>query len=128
MRNKILLVDDEEDLAETQKMFLEEAGYKVDIAKDGLEAMEKIYENQYDLILLDIAIPEINGYQVLRMIKNEPLYKDVPVVMVTAKTLKADKFRSIETGADEYLTKPYSPDELISIVRSFTNERRNREA
>lgn len=122
--NKILLVEDEEDLAETQKIFLEDVGYKVDIAKDGLEAMEKVYETKYNLVLLDVTIPEINGYQVLRMIKNEPLYKDIPVVMVTARTLKADKFRGIETGADEYLTKPYSPNELISIVRSFLEDKR----
>lgn len=116
---KILLVDDEEDLVETEKVFLEELGYGVDIAKDGLEAMEKIYKTRYDLVLLDITIPEMDGYQVLRMIKNDSLYKDVPVVLVTAKTLKTDKFRAIETGADGYLTKPYSPQELISMVRSF---------
>lgn len=116
---KVLLVDDEEDLLETQRMFLEEKGYEVDIAKDGIEAMERVYEKKYDIILLDITIPEMDGYQVLRMIKNEPLYKDVPVIMVTAKTLKADKFRGFETGADGYLTKPYSPEELISMVNSF---------
>ncbi|MEW6103491.1 MAG: response regulator [bacterium] len=115
----ILLVDDEEDLVETGKMFLEDAGYEVDTAKDGLEAMEKVYEKKYGLILLDITIPEMDGYQVCRMLKNDPSYKDIPVVMLTAKTLKADKFRGMETGADEYLTKPYTPDELISAVRSF---------
>ncbi|MEW6679676.1 MAG: response regulator [bacterium] len=115
----ILLVEDEEDLVETGKTFLIDAGYEVDTAYDGLEAMEKIYEKRYDLILLDITIPEMDGYQVLRMLKNDPSYKDTPVVLVTAKTLKADKFRGMETGADEYLTKPYNPSELLSMVKSF---------
>ncbi|MEW6481892.1 MAG: response regulator [bacterium] len=115
----ILLVEDEEDLVETERIFLSEAGYEVDVAYDGLEAMEKVYEKRYDLILLDITIPEMNGYQVCRMLKNDPSYKDIPVVMLTAKTLKADKFRGKETGSDEYLTKPYTPDELLSAVKSF---------
>lgn len=119
---KVLFVDDEEDLLETGKMFLEEVGYEVDTAKDGLEAMEKVYENRYDLILLDITIPEMDGYQVLRMIKNEPSYKDVPVILVTAKTFKADKFRGMETGANDYITKPYSPADLISVVNSFLKD------
>jgi len=116
---RILLVEDEEDLAETGKIFLEEAGYEVDIAFDGLEAMEKVYNSRYDLVLLDITIPEMDGYQVLRMIKNDPIYKDIPVIMVTARTLKADRFRAKETKADGYITKPYSPNELISCIKSF---------
>ncbi len=115
----ILLVEDEKDLVETGKMFLSDAGYEVDTAADGLEAMEKVYDKKYDLVLLDITIPEMDGYQVCRMIKNLSSYKDIPVVMLTARTLKADKFRGLETGADEYLTKPYSPNELISTVKAF---------
>lgn len=119
---RILLVDDEEDLLETGRMFLVEVGYEVDTAKDGLEAMEKVYENKYNLVLLDITIPEMDGYQVLRMVKNEPSCKDIPVILVTARTLKADKFRGKETGADGYITKPYNPPELISVVKSFLKD------
>lgn len=119
---RILLVEDEEDLLETGRMFLVEVGYEVDVAKDGLDAMEKIYENTYNLVLLDITIPEMDGYQVLRMVKNEPSYKDIPVILVTARTLQADKFRGKETGADGYITKPYNPPELISVVKSFLKD------
>ncbi|HAW50680.1 TPA: two-component system response regulator [bacterium] len=113
---KILLVEDEEDLVETGSFFLQSAGYDVCVARDGLSAMEAIYDKKPDLIVLDIALPEMDGYQVCRMVKNSPLYKDIPIIMLTAKTLKADKFRGIETGADKYITKPYSPEELLSTV------------
>jgi DNA-binding response OmpR family regulator len=118
-KKKILLVEDEEDIADTTRITLEAEGYEVDVAKDGLEAVEKTYQAKPDLILLDIILPEMNGYQVCRVLKNDEKYKDIPIIMLTAKTPKSDKFRGIETGADDYLTKPYDPKVLIQKVAEF---------
>ena len=123
MAKKILLVDDEIDLAETGKILLEEEGYDVYLAFDGLSAVEKVYEGRPDLVVLDISLPEMDGYQVCRVLKNDPQYADIPIIMLTARTQRSDEFRGKETGADEYMTKPYSPQLLIESVNRILNTR-----
>jgi two-component system alkaline phosphatase synthesis response regulator PhoP len=122
MAKKILLVDDERDLAETGKIVLEEEGYDVQLAFDGLSAVEKVYEERPDLVVLDISLPEMDGYQVCRVLKNDPQYADIPIIMLTARTQRSDEFRGKETGADEYMTKPYSPQILIESVNRILNK------
>lgn len=119
---RILIVEDEEDIAETTKQIVETAGYKADIAKDGLEAIDKIYKKKYHLLLLDIVLPELNGYQICRILKSEAKYKDIPIIMLTAKTPRSNKFRGIETGADEYLTKPYDSNQLIKKIKELLKD------
>ncbi|MBU1599818.1 response regulator [bacterium] len=114
---KILLVEDERDLADTGKIVLQEEGYSVELAFDGLSAVEKVYEEKPDLVILDISLPEMDGYQVCRVLKNDPQYSDIPIIMLTARTQRSDEFRGKETGADEYMTKPYSPEMLIESVK-----------
>lgn len=119
MAKKILFVDDERDLAETGQILLSEEGYNVELAFDGLSAVEKVYEERPDLVVLDITLPEMDGYQVCRVLKNDPQYSDIPIIMLTARTQRSDEFRGKETGADEYMTKPYSPMELIESVKKI---------
>ncbi|MDI6752632.1 MAG: response regulator [bacterium] len=119
MAKKILLVDDEKDLAETGRIVLQEEGYSVELAYDGLSAVEKVYEERPDLVVLDISLPEMDGYQVCRVLKNDPQYSDIPIIMLTARAQRSDEFRGKETGANEYMTKPYSPEMLIESVKKI---------
>jgi len=119
---RILIIEDEEDIAQTTKMIIELEGYKAEIAQNGIEALHKVYNKKYDLILLDIVLPELNGYQICRILKDDGKYKNIPILMLTAKTPRSNKFRGIETGADDYLTKPYESTQLIATIKHLLKE------
>jgi len=112
---RILVVDDEERMVRFIRLNLEHDGFQVIEAFSGLEAIEKIRSNLPDLILLDVMMPDIDGFEVLRMIRET---SNVPVIMLTAKGEEEDRVRGLETGADDYVTKPFSPRELVSRVRA----------
>lgn len=113
---KILVVDDEQDLVETIRLKLSSEGYKVESANTGVEALEKAKQTKPDLILLDIMMPELNGYQVCKKIKEDDSLKNIPVVMLTAKAQESDKFWGLETGADDYITKPFEFSNLLKTI------------
>ena len=115
MDKKILVVDDEKSIADIVKFNLEKEGYVVDLAYDGEEAIEKVYEILPDLILLDIMLPKKDGFQVLREVRKE--FK-IPVLMLTAKEEEVDKVLGLELGADDYITKPFSMRELVARVKA----------
>lgn len=112
---RILVVDDEERMVRFIRLNLEHDGFQVIDAFSGLEAIEKIRSNLPDLILLDVMMPDIDGFEVLKMIRET---SNVPVIMLTAKGEEEDRVRGLETGADDYVTKPFSPRELVSRVRA----------
>ncbi|MDE5779022.1 MAG: response regulator transcription factor [Lachnospiraceae bacterium] len=112
MMNKILIIEDEESIATLIKMNLIKAGYQCDVAFDGAEGADKLSENHYDLCLLDIMLPEINGYELLSYAKS----LEVPVMFVTAKGETQDKVKGLKAGADDYITKPYRVKELLSRI------------
>lgn len=113
--NKILIIEDEEAIATLIKMNLIKAGYQCDIAFDGAEGADKLSENHYDLCLLDIMLPEINGYEILSYAKS----LEVPVMFVTAKGETQDKVRGLKAGADDYITKPFEILELLARVENI---------
>jgi two-component system response regulator VicR len=115
MDKKILVVDDEKSIADIVKFNLEKEGYMVELAYDGEEAIEKVYEFLPDLIVLDIMLPKKDGFQVLKEIRKE--FK-VPVLMLTAKEEEVDKILGLELGADDYITKPFSMRELVARVKA----------
>ena len=115
-QKKILIVDDEHDLVDTIRLKLSSEGYKVDAAYTGIEGLEKAKETKPDLILLDIMMPELNGYQVCKKIKEDASLKNIPVVMLTSKAQESDKFWGLETGADDYLTKPFEFNNLLKTI------------
>ena len=117
MSKKIFIVEDELDFLSTLRERLEFEGYVVATAVDGERALGKIPEEKPDLILLDIMLPEMNGYQVCRELKCNPETKTIPVVVVTAKSQESDKFWAKETGADDYLTKPFEMEELLQKIQ-----------
>ncbi len=113
--NKILIIEDEESIATLIKMNLIKAGYQCDVAYDGAEGADKLSENHYDLCLLDIMLPEINGYELLSYAKS----LEVPVMFVTAKGETQDKVKGLKAGADDYITKPFEILELLARVENI---------
>ncbi|MBU2567540.1 MAG: response regulator [Elusimicrobia bacterium] len=115
---KILVVDDEEDYLNLAKTILEPEGYSVITASDGLIGMEKLSLEKPDLLILDINMPEINGFNVCEKIRASGEFKRIPIIMLTVRRKEEDKIKGLETGADDYITKPFHPRELISRVRT----------
>ncbi|MDA8233466.1 MAG: response regulator transcription factor [Clostridia bacterium] len=115
---KILVVDDEQHIVELVKFNLEKEGYQVVCAHDGATAIKKFQEENPDLMVLDIMLPEMDGLEVCRRLRSLPNGSDVPVIMLTAKGEEVDKVLGLEIGADDYMTKPFSPRELVARVKA----------
>lgn len=121
---RVLIVDDEEDFLELVRERLEFGGYLVDTATDGKKALIMIAQQKPDIILLDLMMPHMNGYEVCERLKNDEMYMDIPIIILTAKAQEEDKRRGLRAGADDYLVKPFEPKELISKIEEFTKDRR----
>ena len=115
--NKILLVDDEIEITEINKRYLEQGGYDIDIANDGKEALEKYKRNKYSLIITDIMMPNMDGYDLISEVQY--LNAEQPFLFITAKTTEPDKIYALSMGADDYIVKPFSPRELVLRVRNI---------
>jgi len=112
---KILIIEDDIAIAEIERDFLQIEGFDVTIVADGLEGCKKAKEENYDLILMDVMLPNMNGYDICRSIRS---VVDVPIIMVTARGEDTDKVRGLGLGADDYMSKPFSPTELVARVKS----------
>ena len=118
MKKKVLVVDDEKDIVDILKYNLErENEFEVFTAKDGKEALE-LAENIPDLILLDIMMPELNGFEVCKQLKNNPVTSKIPVIFLTAKENEIDEILGLEIGADDYISKPISPRKVLARIKS----------
>jgi DNA-binding response OmpR family regulator len=122
MPKKILLVDDEESLVQLLSERLKFNGYEVITASDGQEGFEKAKKEKPDLILLDVMMPHMDGYQVCRLLKFDQRYKDIPIIMLTARTQEIDKKTGKETGADAYITKPFESQDLLKEIKKLLKE------
>jgi len=118
-KKRILVVDDEVDLVETVRYSLELEGYDVLVAYNGEEALNQARKENPDLILLDLMLPKLDGYKVCRLLKFDERYKHIPILMLTAKIQEKDKVTGMETGANEYITKPFEMDELMKKVKGY---------
>ena len=118
---RILIVDDDTEIRELLEFDISQSGYSVDTAKDGLEGLNKALNNTYDLIVLDVMMPKINGYKISRLLKYDAKYKNIPILMVTARSQQEDKLIGEETGVDEYITKPFELDEIVKKVEGYLN-------
>jgi len=119
---KILIVDDEVDLVKTIRFSMEAEGYKVLVSYSGEDALNQARKEVPDLILLDIMLPKLDGYRVCRLLKFDEQYKNIPILMLTAKTQEKDKSLGKETGADEYITKPFDMEELMKKVKTYLKQ------
>jgi two-component system alkaline phosphatase synthesis response regulator PhoP len=113
---RILVVDDEINIIDLVRLYLERDGFQVEAAEDGAQALEKIRSLDPDLVILDIMLPEIDGFEVCRRVRND---SDVPIIMLTARDEDIDKIVGLELGADDYLTKPFNPRELAARVKAI---------
>ena len=119
MGNRILVVDDEEELVKALQIRLKASGYEVITALDGEEALSKARRDAPNLILLDLMLPKMNGYEVCQLLKFDQKYKHIPIIMLTARTQETDKNMGKETGADEYVTKPFEFDDLVAKIKEL---------
>ena len=119
MDKKILVIDDDEQNRYLAKFILEKNGYRVIIARDGLEGVNKAKEEKPDLILVDIMLPVMDGYEVTKRLKNLPEFKNVPIIALTAYTMKGDEEKALKAGCDGYIPKPIVPEEFIKIVNNY---------
>ena len=113
--SKILIIEDEEAIADLEKDYLELSGFEVEIANRGDVGLEKALNEDYDLIILDLMLPEVDGFDICRQVRQE---KNIPIIMVSAKKDDIDKIRGLGLGADDYMTKPFSPSELVARVKA----------
>ncbi len=112
---RILIIEDDLSIAQLQKDYLEVSGFEVTICTDGVKGLNTLKENEFDLLILDVMLPQIDGFSILRSIQET---KDIPVLMVSAKKDEIDKIKGLSLGADDYITKPFSPGELVARVKS----------
>ena len=113
--SKILIVEDEVAIAELEKDYLELSGFEVEVANDGQEGLERALTEEFDLIILDLMLPGVDGFEICRQVRAE---KNTPIIMVSAKKDDIDKIRGLGLGADDYMTKPFSPSELVARVKA----------
>lgn len=119
---KILIVDDEQDIVESLKFVLEGFNYTCYCAYNGEDGLQLAREIMPDLIILDVMMPRINGYKISRLLKFDKKYKDIPILMITARSQEEDKLIGEETGADEYITKPFDIDEVVKIIQKYLDK------
>ncbi len=115
---KILVVDDEKDVLDLVRRVLIRGGFEVITASDGKDGLAKVYNEAPDLMILDINMPGMDGWEVCRKIREDPLYKHLPIIMLTVRRTKKDQLKGLELGSDEYITKPFYPTELVARVKA----------
>ncbi|RGO24529.1 DNA-binding response regulator [Dorea sp. OM02-2LB] len=113
--SKVLIVEDEEAIADLEKDYLELSGFEVEIAYDGTTGLERALNEEFDLVILDLMLPGVDGFEICRQVRDR---KNTPIIMVSAKKDDIDKIRGLGLGADDYMTKPFSPSELVARVKA----------
>ncbi len=127
-RSTILVVDDEPEICELVSYNLAREGYRVLTERDGASGLERVFKSPPDLLILDLLLPQLSGLEVLQSIRAEPRTRTVPVLILTARGTEMDKLVGFERGADDYLTKPFSPKELVARVGAILRRTRGEEA
>lgn len=123
MSAQLLLVDDEPGIREAVKDYLQESGFVVQVASNARQGWELVQQNTPDLVISDIMMPQVDGYQFLKQLRDDPRFKALPVVFLTAKGMTTDRIQGYQAGVDAYLPKPFDPDELVAIVENILDRR-----
>jgi two-component system, OmpR family, alkaline phosphatase synthesis response regulator PhoP len=119
MAHKILVVDDEPPIVRLMEFILAREGHEMIVAVNGEEALACVTEHNPDLVLLDIMMPRIDGYEVARTLRADPRYCEIPIIMLSAKAQDEDVRRGVEVGVNEYITKPFNPQDLVRAVNKY---------
>lgn len=127
LSKKILVVDDEKDIGELLVYSLQQEGCEVDVIQDGQQVLGRLRSKTYDLVILDLMLPGISGIEICRQIKKDPELESLPVIMLTAKSTETDKIVGLEMGADDYITKPFSPREVLARVKAVLRRSEDRQ-
>lgn len=122
---KILIVDDEPNLVKLLQSILEGNGYDVIVACDGQEGIDKTYQEKPDLIILDVMLPKIDGYEVCKMLRSDARSRDIPIIMLTGRTEAQDIRMGMDLGAVSYVQKPFNPDMLLGIIQGLAGVRKS---
>ncbi|MEP6519770.1 response regulator transcription factor [Microcoleus vaginatus] len=123
MSARLLLVDDEPGLREAVQAYLEDSDFAVEVASNARDGWELLQQTNPDLVISDIMMPQVDGYQFLKQVREDPRYKALPVVFLTAKGMTGDRIQGYQAGCDAYLSKPFDPDELVAIVTNLLARR-----
>jgi DNA-binding NarL/FixJ family response regulator len=123
MAQKLLLVDDEPGLREAVQAYLEESGFEVNVASNAQQGWELLQTMLPDLVITDIMMPQVDGYQFLKQMREDPRFKTLPVVFLTARGMTSDRIQGYQAGCDVYISKPFDPDELVAIVQNLLQRR-----
>ncbi len=115
---RVIIVDDEPDIVDLVVYNLKKEGFATDSARSGTEALRKIREGNFDIVILDLMLPEMDGMELCRILKKDPDLSDMPIIMLTAKGEEIDRILGLELGADDYITKPFSPREMVARVNA----------
>jgi len=118
MKQRILVVDDDKEVVRLMRAYLEQAGYEVLVAYDGETAVHNLRREKPDLMLLDLMLPDRDGWDITRLVRGDPAMAHIPIIMLTARVEDTDKIIGLEIGADDYVTKPYNPREVVARVRA----------
>ena len=127
LSKKILVVDDEKDIGELLVYSLQQEGCDVDVIQDGQQVLGRLQTKTYDLVILDLMLPGMSGIEICRQIKKDPELESLPVIMLTAKSTETDKIVGLEMGADDYITKPFSPREVVARVKAVLRRSEDRQ-
>lgn len=120
---RVLLVDDEPGIREAVQAYLQDDGFVVDVASDAQEGWDKIQQVRPDLVITDVMMPRVDGYQFLQQLRGDDRFKALPVVFLTARGMTSDRIQGYQAGCDAYLSKPFDPDELVTIVQNLLTRR-----
>ncbi len=123
---KVLLVDDEAGLREAVQAYLEDSGFTVEAASNASEGWDKLQVSTPDVLISDIMMPQVDGYQFLQQVREDPRYKSLPVVFLTARGMTSDRIQGYSAGVDAYLSKPFDPEELVAIVTNLIDRQVSR--
>ncbi|HEY9709687.1 MAG TPA: response regulator transcription factor [Oculatellaceae cyanobacterium] len=123
MSAQLLLVDDEPGVRESVKEYLQDSGFDVQVASNAIDAWQMLQQKTPDLVISDIMMPKVDGYQFLKQLREDPRFKTLPVVFLTARGMTSDRILGYQSGVDAYLSKPFDPDELVAIVENLLDRR-----
>lgn len=126
MSIRVLLAEDEPHIVESLTFLLERAGYQVDVETDGRAALESALASVPDVLVLDVMLPELDGYEVLRRLRSDERTKGLPTLMLTAKGQREDRETAMDVGADVFMTKPFANAEIVDAIKKLTDDRANK--
>ncbi|MGQ4645775.1 response regulator [Lyngbya aestuarii] len=124
MSAQLLLVDDEPGVREAVKDYLQESDFSVEVASNATDAWQMLQQRTPDLVISDVMMPQVDGYQFLKQMRDDPRFKSLPVVFLTARGMTSDRILGYQAGCDAYLPKPFDPDELVAIVENLLERRK----